>query len=281
VEFTHFAKVQKKSLVIALRTVQIYPPLNLPTDMKKFAILLGCALALAMVHTSKAGPEPLPSGKEMKEIAPAPPPECNWTGFYIGVFGGYSWGDRHLRDEDDPLDPAYHFDQDGFVGGGEAGLNWQLGMFVLGAEISFAGGDWSDSASIENSVGVTIGEGHVDSNWLGTIAGRVGISLFHDHLLLFGKGGVGFTKWDYHTDEIFALERSHVDDDVQTGGLVGGGIEWAFNCHWSVKVEYNHIFFDDSDIDVAERGPGGFTEVTTFHADGDRDTIVAGINFKF
>jgi outer membrane immunogenic protein len=272
----------EKELAILLLTVQTYPPLNLRTDMKRFAIFLGSALAIAIVQTLTAGPAPLPSGKEMKEVAPAPPPECNWTGFYIGVLGGYSWGDIHLRDEDDPLDDAYHFDQNGFIGGGGVGLNWQIGMFVIGTELTFAGGDWSDSATIENPAGITVGEGRVDSNWLGTVATRVGISFWHDHILLFAKGGVGFTRWEYHTDEVFDLERAHLNDDVRTGGLVGGGLEFAFNCHWSVKVEYNHIFFGDDDENVVERGPGGFSEVTTFHANSaDRDSIVAGLNFKF
>ena len=35
-----------------------------------------------------AGPEPT-SGKEM--IAPAPAPECNWTGFYLGLNVGANW----------------------------------------------------------------------------------------------------------------------------------------------------------------------------------------------
>jgi outer membrane immunogenic protein len=251
--------------------------------MKKLAVLLSCTLALAFVHSSIAGPEPLPSGKEMKEIAPAPPPECNWTGFYIGAFGGYSWGDNlRLRDEDEPFDDAFRFDQNGFIGGGEAGLNWQIGSFVLGLEITFAGGDWSENDSIETPSGVAIADARVDSNWLGTIGGRVGFSLFHDHLLLFAKGGAGFTKFEYHIDEILDLERAHVDDDVRTGGLVGGGLEYAFNCHWSVKVEYNHIFFGDDDERAVERGPGGFSAVTTFRADNvDRDLVVAGINFKF
>ena len=38
-----------------------------------------------------AGPEPLASGKEMKQVAPASPPCPSWTGFYIGAFGGYKF----------------------------------------------------------------------------------------------------------------------------------------------------------------------------------------------
>jgi len=42
--------------------------------------------------TAVAGPEPMPSGKEMKQVAPAPP-ECDytWTGFYFGGNAGYGW----------------------------------------------------------------------------------------------------------------------------------------------------------------------------------------------
>src|SRR6266516_2458227 len=32
------------------------------------------------------------SGKEMKQVAPLPSPCPNWTGFYVGVFGGYKFG---------------------------------------------------------------------------------------------------------------------------------------------------------------------------------------------
>jgi hypothetical protein len=97
----------------------------------------------------------------MKEIAPAPPPECNWTGFYIGAFGGCSWGDTKFREEDE-FDPAYDFKTAGFLGGGEAGGNWQIGSFVLGLEVTFAGGDWSDSATIVTT-GVEVSDGHVGS----------------------------------------------------------------------------------------------------------------------
>src|SRR5947208_9493042 len=43
-------------------------------------MLCACAgLALTVV----AGPEPMPSGKEMKQVAPAALPECNLTGIYV------------------------------------------------------------------------------------------------------------------------------------------------------------------------------------------------------
>jgi outer membrane immunogenic protein len=125
-------------------------------------------------------------------------------------------------------------------------------------------------------------DGHVDSNWLGTVGGRVGVSFLHDHLLVFAKGGAGFTHFDFRTEQITpTVERFRGEDDTRTGGLVGGGLEYAFNCHWSLKVEYNHIFFGHDEVTGVERSGGGVTDIRTFRADGDRDTVVGGLNFKF
>jgi outer membrane immunogenic protein len=70
----------------------------------------------------------------------------NWTGFYIGGNGGYSWG----RSNTDVsffntvsglpivLPPGSitnaRFDMNGGVAGGQAGYNWQVGNFVWGLE---------------------------------------------------------------------------------------------------------------------------------------------------
>src|SRR2546425_5705103 len=96
--------------------------------------ILFCACA-ALALTVVAGPEPLSSGKEMKQVAPAPP-ECDytWTGFYIGGNGGYGWGDggNHFY----PLSPAPTFfylfppnldpGSNGFILGGPSGYNMAM-----------------------------------------------------------------------------------------------------------------------------------------------------------
>src|ERR1700719_940113 len=114
-------------------------------------LFCGCAaLALAAL----AGPESLPSGKEMKEVAPAPPPECDvsWTGFYIGLKGGYGWsnGDLHVDQLPDGdafniLQPRHDLNADGVIGGGEIGFNWQWNHFLVGGAADFFGSDMSDT----------------------------------------------------------------------------------------------------------------------------------------
>src|SRR5205809_5006724 len=97
--------------------------------MKQFVRLtiLFCACA-ALALTAVAGPEPLPSGKEMKQVAPAPLPECNWSGFYIGLNVGGNWGHSEDLDIDGYQAPAPHewgYDISGVVAGGQIGYHFQ------------------------------------------------------------------------------------------------------------------------------------------------------------
>jgi outer membrane immunogenic protein len=93
----------------------------------------------------------LPTRKE----APAPvfvPPPFTWTGFYIGVNAGGIWpsGGRNasIFDPDSSFDGGFltssfpgglGSQSAGFLGGGQAGYNWQTGAFVLGVETDFDG----------------------------------------------------------------------------------------------------------------------------------------------
>src|SRR2546428_2448688 len=103
--------------------------------------ILFCACA-GLPLGALAGPEA--SGKEMKQVAPAPLPECNWTGFYIGLHVGGQFG--HAEDVDvdryqfnsrssGSLNREWGYDQSGVVAGGQVGYNYQWNWLVLGPEI--------------------------------------------------------------------------------------------------------------------------------------------------
>src|ERR1700736_5704695 len=117
--------------------------------MKRLALTVGF-FALLTISRLFAGPEPLTRGRKMKQVAPAPPPMCNWTGFYIGLNAGYgetnmTWSDTDTVDAfgstvltvfRGPTTLSDHRES-GFIMGGQLGYTEQWRWLVLGAEGTF------------------------------------------------------------------------------------------------------------------------------------------------
>src|SRR5438105_1017127 len=106
--------------------------------MKQLIRLTGVIFACSALATGAfAGTESY-GGKEMKQVAPAPPPECNWTGFYIGLNAGGQFG--HSEDNDinrywrrgGGENQEWGYNESGFVAGGQVGYNYQGNWLVLG-----------------------------------------------------------------------------------------------------------------------------------------------------
>lgn len=85
------------------------------------ALLSGSALAADLPSRAKAPLAP---------FAPA----FSWTGFYMGVQAGGSWGD--VSHSITLIGPAFNSKSrpNGFVGGIHAGYNYQINQFVVGLE---------------------------------------------------------------------------------------------------------------------------------------------------
>src|ERR1700693_2605933 len=153
------------------------------------ALFASCLLAL----TTFAGPDSLSSGKEMKEVAPAPLPECNWTGFYLGVTGGGQFGHREDFDLDSYWNhPGWGYRESGALVSGEFGYNLQIGRWlVLGPEFD-AG--YMDLKGTGEDPGTNFSGGpnfgRSDSNFYTTLLGRVGVPLdWHGCWLVYATGG--------------------------------------------------------------------------------------------
>jgi len=251
--------------------------------MKRFAltiVVFAVFLALVgLVRVAFAGPE-RPSGKEMKEVAPAPPP-CDWTGFYGGLHIGGAYGDVYWVDDDfDDNEILTHEVPIGVFGGASLGYNRQFGdWFVLGIEGEFEASDVSsDQTKTESD---EIDHFHIRNNWTGTIALRAGITSFNNRLLAYVKGGAAFERWEYDWlhDEIRNTDKFGTSE-WRPFGMVGFGLEYAFNCRWSTNIEYKHLFYNTKELtDV--RIDDGSPEEESFRYDLHQDSVQVGVKYKF
>ena len=230
------------------------------------ALVLGAFVALMSASVSSAADIPRPAYK-----APAftPEPIFTWSGFYVGVHGGYGWNNYT---GDDPVAGSSTGQAKGWLGGLQLGYNYQLGAFVLGVEgdFSFADVKWTESASFG---GGTI-DGTLKSDYYATAAARLGYAF--DRFLVYGKGGVAFTRDKY--DITVSTGGSASGNFNRTGWMLGAGLEYAFWDNWSAKVEYNYMHF--AGIDEALDTSGGLTS-TTANVSLNSQLVKVGLNYRF
>jgi outer membrane immunogenic protein len=266
--------------------------------------ILFCACA-ALAVTAMAGPESLPSGKEMKQVAPAPP-ECDftWTGFYAGLNAGYGWGNGNTFFHPLP-DPVTFFDlnpqglspdQNGFVGGGQVGFNWQWNKWlVLGVETDFQGSDMEGSKTrfgfndITGTPNFAAPDSfittHQRTQWFGTARGRIGFAPLC-RLLIYGTGGLAYGNIDYSANTSFENGITYPVNFTETnvGWTGGGGLEYAISHHWSVKAEY--LYYDLGDESRTQQQlffgvPTGSGFAMRYHFENTGNIVRGGLNFKF
>ena len=190
-------------------------------------------------------------------IAPAPVfsaiPVFTWTGFYVGVNAGY--GFHNNSNNNSVFVPAGTFatapaaagtltfgdsGQDGFVGGGQVGYNYQFGSFVVGAEADI---QWADLGGNNRTVGVPAGfpgtfipagtPGGVD--WFGTVRGRAGFAF--DRALIYATGGFAYGGGGTNNNNNFNGVFSSKNNSSRSGYAVGAGVEYAFTNNLTLGVE--------------------------------------------
>jgi outer membrane immunogenic protein len=145
----------------------------------KRLILSVCAglLAVTMAAPSSAADLPRP----YKSPVYAPPPVFSWTGFYVGINGGYAWGNAEVSNS---LGSFTTDQQHGGLLGATLGYNLQTGVWVWGLEgdidYAFINGNVSNSvAGCPNC--------EVKNTYFATARGRIGYAM--DRWLPYFTGG--------------------------------------------------------------------------------------------
>lgn len=228
-------------------------------------LLIGiCAAAFAAVP-AMAADLPLKAPP-----APAPVPLFSWSGFYIGANIGGAWSNSTVTDV--ATGATFNTDNNGFIGGGQVGFNYQINNFVFGVE-----GDIDATSLSKTGPGVVTAIGTLQASastdWVATLAGRIGFAF--DRWLIYAKGGGAWVQ-NSATLTNLATGASVSGSNTNSGWMAGVGAEWAFAGPWSAKLEYNHI-----ELDNWSTGAGAIIAGDQFNVSRNIDMVKFGINYRF
>ena len=231
-------------------------------------IIVAVVALLAGVGRVTAADMPVP------QAAPVPPlvyfpAYYNWSGIYLGVNGGYGFGQSNWTSAGVSTG---NFSTNGFLVGGTLGANYQTGSYLVGFEgdIDWSSVQGSSSAAACVALGAAAGTTcQTKSPWLGTARARVGYAF--DRLLVFGTGGAAFSG-------LAILNRGGSNPGPsQLGWAAGAGVEYAFTDAVSAKVEYLFVNLGTVACPTAT-GCGPFAS----HSFSFSENLVrAGVNYRF
>jgi outer membrane immunogenic protein len=256
-------------------------------------VLLSTVAATALAASALAAD--LPSRRPPPQMYVPPPPIFTWSGFYVGVNAGAAFRADNNNGFNNavfafggaaPFIPGFLGTTNNntsnlhFIGGGQAGFNWQINQFVLGVE---ADGQ-ALGRSNNNAFGGFGNNGGSSVSFLGTARARLGVAF--DRFLVYGTGGLAYgnTGWP---NTVFGLNGAGApalftnfgsSSNIRLGYVAGAGVEYAFTRNFTAKVEYlytdlgrtTRTYFDPTT-------GGGFA-----FSNRERNHIIrAGLNYKF
>jgi outer membrane immunogenic protein len=251
--------------------------------------LLASASAMALAGAALAAePAPIP-----------PPPVFTWTGFYIGIDGGFGGGvvDADTIFVQPPIIVAgvtvlpgsvstLHTSNrtGGFIAGGQVGYNYQFpNNIVVGLE---SDGQWANVEESEHEIAASttptlrFTDLRIGLDWFGTTRLRLGYAL--GRFLPYLTGGVAYGGVTASGSQlVFGAPGTAFGSASRTnaGWTAGAGAEYAITDNISLKAEY--LFVDlpsvgGSEVGFAPPVVGAFTTGRL-----GTNIVRAGLNWRF
>jgi opacity protein-like surface antigen len=212
---------------------------------------------------------------------PPPVTAVNWTGFYVGGFFGGDFGTSRISIDGTSARPKIA----GYLAGGQAGYNYQLGPYVIGVEADIGATNKTGARPCGSATGLTPDGINVgtfspffltcsnDLDWVATLTGRLGMTW--ERALFYVKGGGAWTRENVTIGCILGptnpaisvggtaivrgcfnpagvLTNGIAVSDDRFGGVIGFGTEFALTSNWSAKAEYNFIDFGKDTLRAAD-----------------------------
>ena len=215
--------------------------------MKRFlsAIAAGFVSFATCIAAQAADLPPEPAYKAPIVV---PVPVYNWTGIYLGINGGYGFGQQTPGSLFGDSFSAFNYNGNGWMGGITAGAQLQSGRTVIGLEADI---DWANiTGSGTGPVafnGAPIGTATVSSSLssISTARARVGYAL--DNWLFYATGGLAVTneKSSLTGPVGFVCGTGAFNSppcgslaDLHLGLAAGAGVEYGITQNLSAKAEW-------------------------------------------
>jgi outer membrane immunogenic protein len=217
----------------------------------------------------------------------------DWSGAYVGLHLGYGWGGADFEDNEyngAPPFPEVNWDADdnGFLGGIQAGYNWQRDHIVYGLEAELGFLDL-DKKKFPSGVDPILGlpydaAGTVDGDLYAGLSARLGYAW--DRTLFYGKVGAVYSRaelgfLDTCTAAPCGNGAINAKDRVDWGYQIGAGLEHAIADSWTIRAEYAYLDFGNDTI--SGTGTSGVNAGKRYKIDADLtvQTLKFGLNYKF
>ncbi len=265
--------------------------------MRRIALAVMATTALTFAALGAGTPSASAADMPVKAL-----PLFNWTGWYVGVNTGYSWGIAKNKHATLPAlnvqNPDTKVRIRGWQGSVEGGYCWQHRPqtpympaatnvpWVSCVEANFNIGRERGSGS-STVPGVVTGDfNRIDKtesvDWVLTLGPKLGPALDNNLLYLYITGGVAFGKVKLSAVNTFTSGTLSLIDDrsvsrIKTGWFVGAGLERMINRHWGVKFHYSYVDLGETSVDVYPLGP---TPATVSSNITDH-ILSAGVNYHF
>ena len=226
--------------------------------------------------------------------APIQPTPFNWTGFYIGGHIGGAWGDDDWNNVVASSGASFFghlgsLSATSALGGFQAGYNLQTGNWLWGVETSWSwtnlNGEFSSLASTALGGEVNFLASSNNINWIGDVTGKIGMTF--DRIAWYAGGGAA---WSREKDQLVGTSLTFGGQDVwdgssyeRSGWTLLTGVEYAFDRHWSARIQYNYYDFGTENVTLTRNPSPQFPLTSTFTMDTQLHVqdVTAAINYRF
>jgi outer membrane immunogenic protein len=243
---------------------------------------------------------PVTTDKPRMIFKSSPPALWTWTGYYLGINAGYSWGRSHTDAifNDSVVGTAFatssSFTLDGKVLGLQTGYNFQLGTWVWGIEADaqltsqHANPTFRCPGTICNPGGpvtAAFDQGQT-LEWFGTLRARFGAAVTPDAIAYVTGGAavVGLhtsaTLFGFDPTGTTPITNPFSNVAINAGWTVGGGGEARLYGNWTGNVEYLYVTLGSMTTTLNNQ-QSMMTLTATFNSRLADQIVRAGLNYKF